>query len=52
LLYLSLETFVDTVIDTAACAAETFVDIVAGTGAQGAAGIAGVLVMSVGQLDV
>lgn len=52
MLYLSLETVVDIAIDTAACAAKTFADIVAGTAAQGAAGIAGVLLMSVGKLEV
>ena len=52
MLYLLLETGVDIAIDTAACAAKTFADIVAGTAAEGAAGIAGVLLMSVGKLEV
>ena len=52
MLYLSLETVVDTVVNTASCTAETFADIVTGTAAQGAAGIAGVLLMSVGKLEV
>ena len=39
-------TVVDTAINTAACPAKIFADIVAGTAAQGAAGIAGVLLMS------
>ena len=52
MLYLLLETVVDTAINTAACTAKTFADIVAGTAAQGAAGIAGVPLMSVGKLEV
>ena len=52
MVYLSLETVVDTVIDTAACPAKILADIVAGTAAQGAAGIAGVLLMSGVQTDV
>ena len=52
MLYLSLETVVDTAINTAAGTAKTFADIVAGTAAQGAVGIAGVLLMSVGKLEV
>ena len=52
MLYLSLETVVDTAINTAACTAETFAYIVTGTAAQGAAGIAGVLLMSLGKVQV